>query len=124
MSAMRADERRFFLYTWYQRFHELRDRHLRSQIHKVRDGLASVYIATFLAECGYRFGGVLLNVPRRILSKMSELDLTVSPLQAGPDDLIWIPTRLPINEIPRAARSGRKERLRIIDRSETPFEDQ
>lgn len=117
---MASDAKRFFLCTWYQPIHDLGKRRLHSQIHKVRDGLVSVYISALLTECGYSFGGALLNVPSGIRSLPTVRD---SPFAERSDDVVWISTRLPLHEAPQPpADDSRKRRLRIIDRSESPLE--
>jgi len=93
---------------------------LNSQIHKVRDGLTSLHVSTFLAECGYQFAGALLNIPSVLQSRPV---LRESAFQPSADDLIWISTRLPLHETAKTATTGQKRRLRIIDRSESPLEN-
>lgn len=116
---MGTDRGRFYICTWYQPVHDLGTRKLYSQMHKVRDGLALVQISSLLTECGFRFSGAILNVPSSLPSPPS---LRHSDFRPAADDLVWIPTRLPLEEFPVAAPEKRPRRLRIIDRSGSPLE--
>jgi hypothetical protein len=102
---------RFLLCTWFRPTHELGNRPLHSQAHKIRGGSAGLYISTFLSETGLRFDGILTNVPSRLRPPQTGSNWDTQDSRRA---VVWIPTRPPLDD----SNSQR----RIIDRSEDEFE--
>jgi hypothetical protein len=72
---------------------------MESQIHKVRDGLASGLLISALLEGGYEYGGPILNLPETVaeeldlLGKIRHVDASASNL-----DLLLLTTRPPLDD--------------------------
>ena len=88
---------RFFPWLYYAKDKDLGKRSFPTQIHKIRDGLAVLEAAQVLNECGYAYGGSILNIPQPIAdflgSKVRRISVALSPT-----DVVFIPTRPPLDD--------------------------
>ena len=132
---MKESSRKFFLLTYYQSPRDLqlsrtpsqRDtyewqigtRPMESQLHKVRDGLASGLLVSFLYEEGYKYGGPILNLPESVadaLKSIGGIDHRDDPASAS--DLLLLATRPPLRDF----EDGEPYTKRYILRSQTALE--
>jgi hypothetical protein len=102
---------RLYLFAYYQSLRDLRldTRPMESQIHKVRDGLASGALFELLIAGGYRYGGTILNLPSQVATELDasgKLRTTTENLRSS--DLILLATRPPLDDKPE---EGNKRKL-------------
>src|SRR5438093_991212 len=103
---------RFYLFVYYQALRDLRleTRPIESQLHKVRDALMSGSLFPVLGECGYQYGGTILNLPAEIVAELrgaQRLRATTSDLDGS--DLILLATRPPLDDrLEEAAFQGKR----------------
>jgi len=129
------ESRRFFLLTYYQSPRDLQlnrapshrgtyqwqigTRPMESQLHKIRDGLASGLLISFLHRLGYEYGGPVLNLPDSIAEELKctgKIRDTNDP--AGSSDLLLLTTRPPLKDF----EDGQPYTKRYILRSHTAVE--
>src|ERR1041384_5874030 len=92
---------RFYLFAYYQALRDLRleTRPVESQIHKVRDALMSGGLFPILAECGYQYGGTVLNLPAQVVADLRHAQrLRSSMARIDGSDLILLTTRPPLDD--------------------------
>jgi hypothetical protein len=125
--------KKFFLLTYYQ---SPRDLHLRqtdderpkwqigtrpmeSQLHKIRDGLASGLLISFLNGLGYKYGGPILNLPNSVHEQLKGLgQIKDIGITACDSDLYLLVTRPPLNDF----EDGKPTSKRVILPSLTDIE--
>lgn len=105
---------RFYLFVYYQALRDLRleTRPIESQLHKVRDALMSGGVFPVLGECGYEYGGTILNLPPEVVAELrgaQRLRATTTPLDGS--DVILLATRPPLDDRPEEAEFLGKRRL-------------
>lgn len=87
-------------------------------LHHLRDADAALFIAPVLSDKGFRYSGLILNVPslprRSPANGLISVDDSVPPL--GPDDLLVLTTRPPLHDWDEGNRSQ-------VDRSYNTLED-
>lgn len=126
--------RRYFLMLYYQRLRDLGyqstsrpgPRPFHTQIHKVRDGLAAAEIASVLHSAGFHYGGAILNVPLGLRKSLDGAGGAMSaPVGLRPNDLLWLPTRPPLDddgaEAKRALNGSGTELERTVLGALRPF---
>src|SRR5882724_7855485 len=87
-----ANGAKFFPFLYYTRERDLGDRQFTTQIHKIRDGLATLEASHLFLDSGYSYGGTILNIPKGVRDFLGPKarELTV-PLSSS--DVVFIPTR-------------------------------
>jgi hypothetical protein len=86
----------FYTPMYYVKSKDLGHRPLETQVHKIRDGLSIMHLASALNRLGYTFGGAILNVPK---DRTGTTRLGDSPLCLDdPDVLILQATRPPLHD--------------------------
>ena len=94
----------FYWFAYYQAQRDLRldSRPMETQIHKVRDALISGSLFPTLCHLGYQYGCTILNLPENV-SKELETRKCLRKAEAepalGPDDLILVTTRPPLDDL-------------------------
>lgn len=125
-AASPARLNRFFSFTYFQKAKDLRagtgkgERRIETQIHKIRDGLALLELATVLNREGLSYGGPILNVPMSIQDKLrarveTQRIIRQEHLALRTGDVALLTTRPPLDDHDTPAR-------RIIERSGSPLE--
>jgi len=110
---------RFFPWLYYAKEKDLGKRWFPTQIHKIRDGLAVFEVAPLFNECGYVYGGSILNIPESIKNflgtKVREVSVALSAA-----DVVFIPTRPPLDDGKEAKRQSKSRKP--IQKSGTALE--
>ena len=87
-----------YTFKYYLAPRELRDseRPFETELHKIRDGLASEQLLFSLFKAGYSYGGSIINVPERVLLAPLPPKCDSQPPING-NDVILLTTRPPIH---------------------------
>lgn len=109
------DLRKFYFISYYQSPRDLQlrrveagrgthrwqidKRPMESQVHKVRDGLASGLLVSVLINNGYEYGGPVLNIPDAVAEELNRLEkIKIVDDPSGRSDLLLLTTRPPLND--------------------------
>lgn len=88
------------------------------ELHKTRDGAAFAEMMATLHNIGCQYGGVLFNIP-----EMRGPAPDPCMLRLGPDDLIVMTTRPPLDDAEGFEQKPNQRGIRRIDRSYTDLEE-
>ncbi|MGA2075473.1 MAG: hypothetical protein ABSH52_18440 [Terriglobia bacterium] len=126
-------DRKFFLLTYYQSPRDLNldltqgprgayhwqigTRPMESQLHKIRDGLASGLLISVLGDMGYKYEGPILNLPETVADGLRTIQSVDVPI--GSSDLLLLATRPPLNDF----EEGEPVSKRYILRSHNALEE-
>jgi hypothetical protein len=105
---------KFYVFVYYQPLRDLRleTRPIESQLHKVRDALTSGSLFPLLGECGYEYGGTILNLPPQVVAELRDTQrLRATTTAVDGSDLILLATRPPLDDRPEEVEFQGKRRL-------------
>ena len=93
---------------------------MESQLHKVRDGLASGLLISFLHGEGYEYAGPILNLPDTVAAELKGTGgIKHSEVPVGGSDLLLLATRPPLKDY----EEGEPYTKRYILRSHSTIEE-